>query len=258
MKTKIFALIVSVIIMLAFTGCINDPLIIGNGEITEETRTLPDFTKVTSSGSYNIYWEHSDSTEVKIICESNILPYIETAVYSDHLDIRTAFHVRLSTTKRIDVIVRCPKISKIELSGSGNIETDTVRDEKLELIISGSGNIYSTFYGDDYKSVISGSGNMDIYAECKTTETDISGSGKIMIAGYADYGTFNISGSGTIKAYDFFLKEANVNISGSGTGYINASEKLDVVISGTGDIYYIGDPEIDYSDFGPGNLINDN
>jgi len=258
MKTKIFALIVSVIIMLAFTGCINDPMIIGNGEITEETRTLPDFTRVTSSGSYNIYWEHSDSTEVKIICESNILPYIETAVYSDHLDIRTAFHVRLSTTKRIDVIVRCPRISKIELSGSGNIETDTVRDEKLELIISGSGNIYSTFYGDDYKSVISGSGNMDIYAECKTTETDISGSGKIMIAGYADYGTFNISGSGTIKAYDFFLKEANVNISGSGTGYINASEKLDVVISGTGDIYYIGDPEIDYSDFGPGNLINDN
>ncbi len=258
MKTKIFAIIVSVIIMLAFTGCINDPIIVGNGDITEETRSLPPFTKVTSSGSYNIYWEYSDSTEVKIICESNILPYIETAVYNDHLDIRNAFHVSLSTTKRIDVIVRCPKISKIELSGSGNIETDTVRDEKLELIISGSGNIYSYFFGNEYKSVISGSGDMDIYTECKTSETDISGSGRIKIAGSADYGEFNISGSGTIKAYDFFLKDASVNISGSGTGYINASEKLDVIISGSGDIYYIGNPEINYSDFGPGNLINDN
>ncbi len=258
MKTTLKILIASIIIALAFSSCDDDFVIIGNGDMIEETRSLPSFDRVSSSGSYNIYWEYSDSTEVKIICESNIMPYLETVVYNDHLDIRTSFHVSISTARPIDVIVRSPKITKIDLSGSGKIETDTVRGEELELIVSGSGNIYSTFYGNKYRSTISGSGEMDIYTESISTETEISGSGKIKIAGFADSGEFIISGSGTIKAYNFELKSARVIISGSGTGYINASEKLDVTISGTGDIYYIGNPEILFNDLGPGNLINDN
>jgi len=189
MKTQIKIAFTIALIMMAFTSCIDGIIIEGNNEITQETRTLPNFTEVTSSGSYRIFYQHGDSTKATIVGESNILPYIETAVYNNKLDIRTALHVSISTNKTLEVYIESPEIEEIELSGSGSIETDSVNGDELSLSISGSGDIISTFVGNESSS-------------------SISGSGKIEIEGIATEADFNIIGSGKIKAYDFAVKNA--------------------------------------------------
>lgn len=258
MKTQIKIVFAIALILVAFTSCFDGIIVEGNNEVTQETRSLPNFTEVSSSGSYHIYYQHGDSTKATIICESNILPYIETAVYNGRLDIKTAFHVSINPNKMIEIYVESPEIEEIELSGSGIIETDTVYGDELELDLSGSGDIRSIFFGNEFSSSISGSGSMDIYTECTTAKTSISGSGKILIEGAATNGDFNISGSGKIKAQDFELKNAEITISGSGDSYINASDLLEVDISGSGNIYYIGHPSIDINNSGSGRLVNDN
>ena len=258
MKTQIKITFAIALIMMAFTSCFDGIIVEGNNEITQETRTLPNFTEVSSSGSYRIFYQHGDSAKATIIGESNIIPYIETAVYNNKLDIRTALHVSISTNKMLEVYIESPEIEEIELSGSGSIETDSVNGDELSLSISGSGDIISTFVGNEFTSSISGSGSMDIYTECTTSKTSISGSGKIIIEGLATDADFTIIGSGKIKAYDFAVKNAEVEISGSGDAYINAAEMLKGYISGSGNIYYIGHPSIDLNDLGSGRLVNDN
>jgi hypothetical protein len=278
MNTKFKILIFTAFILAIFSSCWEGIVISGNGEIAEETRTLPDFTEITSSGSFNIYYFHGDSTSVRIECESNLLPYIETAVFDDRLDIRFARHVNIHNSEDIDVYVTSPSISKILLSGSGKIEADSVSGYKLTLDVSGSGDIKSHFYGHQFKSSISGSGLMDIVADCDTADANISGSGKIYfeamncslteitisgsgkaeLTGSSDKAVFKVVGSGKILATDFPVIEAEVRVSGSGNVYVNVSESLDAWLSGSGDLHYIGKPSINYIVSGSGKVINDN
>jgi hypothetical protein len=275
-KFKLFAL--SAFIMATFNSCYEGVVIEGNNESAEETRQLPDFTEVTSSGSFNIYYSQGDSTSVKIEAESNLIPYIETAVFDGRLDIRFASHVNVQLNQVIDIYVTNPSVNKIQLSGSGKIVADSVSSNFIELDVSGSGNIQTHFYGHHFKSSISGSGLMNIIADCDTVETNISGSGRINLEAYdlkitnvtisgsgkaeltgsSDKVTFTVVGSGKISAYEFPVNKADVIVSGSGDVYVNVSDYLDAILSGSGDLYYKGSPQTNISVSGSGKTHHEN
>lgn len=278
MKT-ISKIIASVVIILAtFSSCYDGIIIIGDGEYIEENRQVPNFNQVYSEGSFNIYYNHGDSTSVKIVCESNLLPYIETSVFNKKLDIQFASHISVSTHKDIDIYITSPSVEKIHLAGSGNIEADSLTGNDMKIELSGSGNIYTNYYGHYLETSVSGSGNIEIYGECDTLETSISGSGtieleapaclyttiyisgsgKAELEGSSDEAEFKILGSGKIKAFSFPVKKAYVLVGGSGSIEVNVSEILNANISGSGNLYYIGNPRINFSDNGSGSLINKN
>lgn len=278
MNTKVKLFVLSAFFMATVSSCFEGVVIEGNNEVVEEIRPLPDFTEVTSSGSFNIYYSHGDSTGIRIEAESNLIPYIETAVFDDRLDIRFALHVNVIHHQDVDIYVTSPAISMIQLSGSGKIEADSVSGNSLKLDISGSGNIKSHFYGRNFESTISGSGLMTIVADCDTLNTNISGSGRINLKAYdclltevtisgsgkaemtgsSDKAEFNILGSGKISAYEFPVKDANVIVSGSGDVFVNVTDYLDALLTGSGTLHYIGTPKISSNTSGSGNLINDN
>jgi len=278
MNTKIKLFVLTACFLATFSSCFEGVVIEGNNEIAEETRPLPVFTEITSSGSFNIYYTQGDSTGLKIEAESNLIPYIETAIFDDRLDIRFASHVNVHINHVVNIYVTSPSISKIQLSGSGKIEADSVSGNKLTLDVSGSGNIQSHFYGQNFQSSISGSGLMNIIADCDTVKTNISGSGRLILETYkclltditisgsgkaeltgsSDKATFLIVGSGKISAYEFPVKKADITVSGSGDLYVNVLEFLEANISGSGNLHYIGTPKISFNSSGSGNLINEN
>ncbi|HPS13559.1 MAG TPA: head GIN domain-containing protein, partial [Prolixibacteraceae bacterium] len=250
-------------------------LIDGNNEVTEEIRSLPDFSGVSSSGSFNVIYTYGKDPGVTIECESNLLPYIETAVFNNRLEIQTASHVSIFSHKSINVYVSSPAIQLIELSGSGSIVADSVSETSFEIYLSGSGNIQSNFYGNNFKSGTSGSGSMNIVAHCQTVETDISGSGHLNLEAYqcndvditisgsgeaylegsSKKASFKTIGSGEISAYKFPVKEADVTISGSGDVYVTVSDYLDALLSGSGNLYYKGSPKVNSNTSGSGRII---
>jgi hypothetical protein len=255
--TKIKLFLLAAIIAPIFTSCFYN-LVEGNGEVIEETRTIPSFDKISSSGSFLVYYEYAKEPEVTIVCESNLMIYIETAVFNNELIINTPMHVNLRPFTPIEVHVKGPEVSRIYLSGSGLISTDTISSDKLELTVSGSGDIETYFTGKDLVSKISGSGDMDIFAQCENLETGISGSGKVEIDGNADYAYHNISGSGKMQAYNFEVKDAEIRISGSGELYVNVTDNLIAYISGSGNIHYIGNCNVTLNNSGSGKIINEN
>lgn len=258
MNTKTFTLVLTLVLSVFLTGCFQDFFIEGNGDTIEEVRTVPEFEAITSSGSFNVYYEYADSIEVTVSCESNIMMYIETVVYNNELKIRTPNNVRIRPHEPIDVYVKGPYVNSLQLSGSGTIESDTIYNDRLDVRISGSGEIQAAFIGGDLNISLPGSGIIDVFANCDYTEASISGSGDIKLEGTADEANYKISGSGQLQAYDFPVNELDASISGSGTMYVNVRDYLEASISGSGNVYYLGNPELDTHSSGSGNVINKN
>jgi hypothetical protein len=63
-------------------------------------------------------------------------------------------------------------------------------------------------------------------------------------------------GSGNYLAGDLETISADISIPGSASITVWASDELNVRVSGSGDIQYYGQPRIDQSGSGSGNLIS--
>lgn len=90
--------------------------------------------------------------------------------------------------------------------------------------IAGSGDIAATGVdGDDVRFSIAGSGNIKAVGRAKTLRLVISGSGDADLP-------------------DLAVEDAKVIISGSGDVTVNARNQLDAIVSGHGDVVYLGTP----------------
>ncbi|MBN1819460.1 MAG: DUF2807 domain-containing protein [Prolixibacteraceae bacterium] len=240
MKTiKLIFLSISVFLLLFSTSCIDEFSVRGNGIENSETRFAQNFSKVKSSGAFDIHISNSDEYEVVVNAETNILPYIETEVNGNtlYISIRGLHNVR--NTLPMEVYISTPVLEEIKQSGSGEIISDF-------------------FESNNFDVAISGSGYVETAVDCHKFDVTVSGSGQVYVSGVADYSDIHISGSGNVDAFDLYSKDCNANISGSGDIYTNVDRLLDVSISGSGNVYYIGYPSINSHISGSGKVISDN
>lgn len=97
-----------------------------------------------------------------------------------------------------------------------------------------------------------------IVSEFPLSYINISGAGNVSCRGTGETTKIRINGAGTVDLFDMQVESADVRISGNGTVYVKASNKLDVRIAGAGNVYYLGLPEITKSISGIGNVISRN
>jgi hypothetical protein len=238
MKTTGFLLFASAFLTLAWlTSCSKLHSIEGNGNITFDTRNIPYFNKIKSTGNFWVYIIQDTLSKVVVEAEDNLQPYIETDVSTNSLVINIHDHSNLDNNYPIKVYVYTPDISSIELCGSGKIITDSIKSSALNIDLSGSGNINLT-------------------ANCNNLKADVSGSGEITLAGTSNQADYNISGSGKIRAYPMTAVSCFADISGSGCMYVTVTDFLSVNISGSGKVYYLGSPSVTTHITGSGSVIH--
>ena len=238
MKT-IKHLIFGTLLVLASTSCIDRFVIEGNRIVNSEERDLVSFSKVKSSGNFEVYITHGDTPEVIVEAEQTILPYIETTVSGNILHIDIQGWNTVINHRPMKVFVTTSALEGVQLSGSGFIEAEYFETGDIDLFVSGSGSI-STAVSAGF------------------VEARVSGSGKITVSGDAGDTRFNISGSGNIYANNLACENCQAFISGSGNMRVFAVETLRADISGSGNVYYKGNPEVDYHVSGSGKVIREN
>jgi hypothetical protein len=81
--------------------------------------------------------------------------------------------------------------------------------------------------------------------DAKSLNAVMSGSGRINVAGGA-VGEFSLSqsGSGDFKAAEMTAHAVSIRKSGSGQSHVGRIESLEVKASGSGNVYYSGNPQI--------------
>lgn len=256
MKKVLFTFL---ILSCTLTSCIKDLLCIkGNGITETELRPVTAFVNIENSTSFDVIYHRADTTSLLVKAEGNILQHIITETFNNTLEVRTTpISACFDYSERPVIIATSPGLSKIFLSGSGDILADEMEGPAVTLKLSGSGNIsVSHLTGTKFSIALSGSG--DINADdvvCNDAEMDISGSGNISVKGTGNTGLIRISGSGNIYSAEFTLQSLSAAISGSGSIFTTVENTLSAIISGSGNIYLKGDPEITQIVSGTGRII---
>ncbi len=165
------------------------------------------------------------------------MEYIETTVENGHLVVRFRDGISLMDHHDAKVYVTAPELNVFEVHGSANITSQGTIADKNKINI-----------------VISGSGDIELTLDCPEVTTSTGGSGNITLKGETKNITCKTSGSGDLIAASLKAENVKVSVHGSGNAEVFASESLEIDISGSGDVRYKGTPKINTTVHGSGTV----
>jgi hypothetical protein len=209
------------------------PLVKLKGSETQD-RHLTGFNGISVSGSFDVYITQGAAESVKVEAPSDIIDKIITEVNDGVLKIynkNNTWHWEgfWGNHKKIAIYVVAKDVNNIGLSGSGDVYfREGITTNSLKLRINGSGDMLGKIY-------------------VKTLESSISGSGDMKLSGRAETSTVSVVGSGDFTAGNLETISSAVRVTGSGDAEINASDKVDAAVHGSGDIHYTGAAKTVYS-----------
>lgn len=196
---------------------------------TKETRDVGGFDFISMNISGKVYVTQGNKNEVIVEANDRDLDKIRTEVRGGRLSISTRdngswFRWGDGIDGRVNVYITLKELRGVSVSGSGDVISQ------------------NTIKTDDFEASISGSGDIEIELDSRTVISKITGSGNIELKGSARRARLGISGSGKYFAEELKVDDYEVSISGSGRASINTNGELDVRISGSGSVYYSGNP----------------
>ena len=196
----------------------------GEGPKVTKELELSSFDGIGLAIDAHIYLQKGPQS-VKIEAQKNILDNIKTEVKNGAWNIKYRKSVRHH--EGVKIWISIPTLSRVALSGSGEIESTSAFEglAGLSLAVSGSGDIRLESSSQSVKLALSGSGDVELSG----------GTGELAVS---------IVGSGDVNAKELKASNCNVSISGSGDAAVYATKVLNVSIAGSGDVVYGGNPNV--------------
>jgi hypothetical protein len=209
-----------------------------------ERREVAPFRAVELRYFGQLHLHQGAETGLEIEGDPDILAKVHTRVAGGTLILeigetwleRLTSGVLLIAHRPLHYHVTSPDLERIAVSGTGKVDSNGLRSERLE--ISASGTADMRLAGID----------------CDELAATISGRGSFDLAGRADRLHVRVSGSGDIDAGELVAAEAEVRISGQGNATVRVGERLDVRVSGVGEVRYHGDPTVTQRISGAGSV----
>ena len=118
------------------------------------------------------------------------------------------------------------EIEGITLAGAGDIISDAISADELDLTVSGAGHLR-----------VDG-----LTAACLVVL--LSGAGDCEMSGEVECQEVRISGAGSYRARSLRSKAAKALVSGTGSVVVSVDDTLDAHVTGTGSIRYYGEPTV--------------
>lgn len=134
---------------------------------------------------------------------------------------------------------------KINISGGGDLEMN-IGCQELNITISGGGDseIEAGTSVNTARVQVSGGGDMGLELVSTELNLSISGGGDASLSGGSGKLEAVVKSGGDLYASEFKVKVADLQLAGGSDAKVNVSDKLNVTANGGGQIYVIGDPQI--------------
>jgi hypothetical protein len=197
----------------------------GSGNVINQTKSVQGVNQVSLEGIGTVVLHQGNQESLTIEAEDNIIPHIQSNVNGNKLSLSYDTSTP-NPTKTVKFYLTVKDLSSISISGAVKVETNSFKTQSL--VISTNG------YGE---------GNM-AGLNISNLTVNISGAGKMTMAGTAADQTITISGGGDYQARDLKSQTTTITINGAGKGTLNVSNILNAIINGSGDISYIGNPQV--------------
>ena len=240
MKKTIKITLVLITLFCLTLGCTHswfNEKIFGNGEITTKTISTGGYDIIEGIGFMDIHLEKGTEGDISVTTDNNLHEYIKIEVKDNILILKTKENFNIETKMGVHITVPFEVISRVALTGSGNIETEDV------------------IAVNEFTASVTGSGDVVLAVEASKVQAIITGSGDITISGSTSNLEVNLFGSGDFKGFDLDSQNTNVSVSGSGDAEVVAKESLVARVNGSGDIIYKGNPDNkNFKTFGSGDI----
>lgn len=227
------------LLLLLLSSCFNigGRRVRGNGNLGTQTRNTGAFEGIRVLGGMDVVLRSGSDYAVKVEADENLLNYILTDKDGDALVIKTRNGYNLNPRAGMKVYITAPSLEAIKITGSGSVlsQSKVSATNKLDIDVTGSGDV-----------------KLDVAAP--EVEAEATGSGNIILSGMTRSFKGEINGSGELRCFGLLSENTDVDISGSGSAQVYASKRLDVRISGSGDVAYKGAPTINQRISGSGDI----
>ena len=197
------------LLCIASVGCTKESTgpdqIVGSGRVVSQERATVAFTGVRVTGIAKVIITQDSLRSVRVESDDNIISRVQTSVDQGVLVVGLLPGSYSGITVKVYVSMR--SIEDLESIGTA------------EFLATGP-----------------------IHAEgllCR-----ISGVGTVTLTGTAMSQTLEITGAGSVHNFDLSCPHSSVMLAGTGHIEVCATQQLDAVISGTGNILYSGNPQL--------------
>jgi len=222
---KNYLLLIVALASIFFSGC-SQVKVKGEGPVTQQTRQVEPFTKLSIYGNIKVEYTSGSETYVSVEAQQNLLDLITTTSVKGSLDLKTKGN--LTTKEDIKVFITAPSLVEIDLSGNTQfIATNNLQVEKLQL---------------------SANGNTKVDLELNASEMTLEASGKskVNLKGFSDEFRADVSGDSDLNAMQLATIKARVDGSGNSNIRLHVKKELKAEVSGSSKITYKGDPNKDF------------
>jgi Putative auto-transporter adhesin, head GIN domain len=218
----------------------NAQRVVGSGKVATETRKVEGFQAVSLRSQMNVTLRQGTREGLELQADDNLLPLIEARVVDRDgvptLELGVKKGVNLTTRHALAVTIDLQTLRAVSIAGSGEVQGDALKVEKLAIAVTGSGDIRLK------------------QLTAAEVAAKVSGSGDVVLAGRSAKLSVSIAGSGDVDTHALEVDEVSVSIAGSGDANVNARKTLSVTIAGSGDVKYSGEATVKSSIAGSGRI----
>jgi hypothetical protein len=243
MKTKtthIFLVLLAVLLN-GCTGIFNpNAQVITPSEVIITTeRDVSGFHVIEMQTIGRILLSQGQSESLIVSGSDNLVPHITTTVSNGVLVIgnEEGYTVyRLDDDKKLTFTIVVKDLTALTINGAAGVEMASLATPELTVTMNGAGKISLDQLTADSLSIV------------------LQGLGDVKIAGEVLQASIQIPGAGTVSAPDLKIGTADVSISGLGNATLWVTDQLNVIINGSGNISYYGNPHTSKSGGGLGKI----
>ncbi|MEL6193805.1 MAG: head GIN domain-containing protein [Bacteroidota bacterium] len=194
------------------------------------------FDEIFISGNFKVILAQENDYEINVNASQELKPYIVVNQNGDRLEVKLKKGFSVRKMGKAEIFIASPKINHVKVSGGVELKTrNAIKTERLELEVSGAGDVSMEVEADRFETHLSGAGSMDL-------------------KGKSDVAEISISGAGKVNAFDLLTDRLEVHVSGAGLANVHARDELDVHVSGAASLRYKGSPRISQSISGAGSV----
>jgi len=242
MKKVIVAVLVVILLTSGLLVSCGGVRVTGSGNLKTETFEFSDFTEVKVESGLQVELTKSSTFGVEITADDNVLEHIEVKKSGDTLVIRPKWNTAFRSVT-LSAKVTMPDLYKLELSGGSEADiTGFNSSHGLSVSLSGGSHMTGDITSGDADFNLSGGSHVTLSGSTGDLDVDGSGGSHVTLSGSADDLDVKGSGGSHFNLEAFSVSNADVNLSGGSHATVNVDGTLNVDLSGSSEVIYIGEP----------------
>ena len=228
---KIFLITALLLLSLVLMAC-SIPVIKvvkGSNVMATESRDVGNFDAIQLDGAGKLVITQGETMALQIEAEDNILPYLESSVVGNTLELGFQDHFwqrTLLPTETITYSLVVTDLNALTFNGAGDLEMNQLATDELSIVVNGAGQVQIN----------------DLTAN--SLKIQINGTGDVSVAGEVTTQAIGIDGAGTVKNGDLKSSTTFITANGLGVATVWATDQLEVTFNGGGTLNYYGEPSI--------------